>query len=100
MHQWRTTGIYLFSILKKFIVKFILFILPFLVGILFSFLLFSVLSNYLSKNSDLYQLDERIDYLFIGDSRVSLGINDSLIPISKNIASLAEPYYFTLKLNF
>ena len=69
--------------------------LPLLVGILLSFIALIVVSNYLSKKSELYQLEEKIDYLFIGDSRVSLGINDSLIPSSKNISSIAEPYYFT-----
>ena len=87
--------------MKKFIVNFILYILPLLVGTLFSFIALTVVSNYLSKNSELYQLEEKIEYLFIGDSHVSLGVNDSLIPHSKNISSLAEPYYFTYqKLKF
>ncbi len=68
---------------------------------LFSFIALIVVNNYLSKNSELYQLEERIDYLFIGDSHISLGVNDRLIPSSKNISSLAEPYYFTYqKLKF
>ncbi len=68
---------------------------------LFSFIALILVNNYLSKNSELYQLEERIDYLFIGDSHISLGVNDRLIPSSKNISSLAEPYYFTYqKLKF
>lgn len=81
--------------MKKFIVNFILYISPLLVGTLFLFIALTVVSNYLSKNSELYQLEEKIEYLFIGDSRVSLAVNDGLIPSSKNISSLAEPYYFT-----
>lgn len=81
--------------MKKFILNLIIYILPFLIGILFFFISLIAVSNYLSENSDLYQLDERIEYLFIGDSHISLGVNDSLIPSSKNISSLAEPYYFT-----
>lgn len=69
--------------------------LPLLVGILLSFIALIVVSTYLSKNSELYQLEEKIDYLFIGNSHVSLGVNDSLIPSSKNISSISEPYYFT-----
>jgi len=69
--------------------------------VLFSFIALILVNNYLSKNSELYQLEERIDYLFIGDSHISLGVNDRLIPSSKNISSLAEPYYFTYqKLKF
>ena len=87
--------------MKKFILNFILYSLPLLLGIIFSFIALAVVSNYLSKNSDLYQLDQGIDYFFIGDSHISMGVNDSLIPSSKNISSLAEPYYFTYqKLKF
>tara|TARA_B100000035_G_scaffold224201_1_gene192696 strand:- start:5040 stop:5948 length:909 start_codon:yes stop_codon:yes gene_type:complete len=87
--------------LKKFIFRFIIYILPLLIVVLFSFIALIVVNNYLSKNSELYQLEERIDYLFIGDSHISLGVNDRLIPSSKNISSLAEPYYFTYqKLKF
>ena len=87
--------------MKKFINNFILYSLPLLVGIIFSFVASALVSNYLLKNSDLYHLDQGIDYLFVGDSHISLGVNDSIIPNSKNISSLAEPYYFTYqKLKF
>lgn len=87
--------------MKKFIFKLTLFFSPYLIGIIFSFLIINVGSRYLVSNSSIYELDEKIHTLFAGDSRISLAVNENLIVNSKNISSFAEPYYYTFqKLKF
>jgi hypothetical protein len=78
--------------MKLFLRKFAVFVC---IGLmLFTLLLFflTFINNRALKN---YSIPPYISQLFIGDSHIQLGINDKLLPNSKNLANPGEALYYT-----
>lgn len=53
-----------------------------------------VLINYISKKID-YKLNRGITKLYIGDSHIQYGVNDSLVNVGKNVSMKGESFYFS-----
>jgi len=53
------------------------------------------LIHYASSVSSSYKLGSETSTIYIGDSHIQQGINDSEIPHSKNLGVIAESYYFS-----
>jgi len=87
--------------MKHFLKSVFIFFLPIIFGLFFCFLGLNILSILAIKNSDNYRFDEKINLVFLGDSHVTHAVIDSNITNSINLATNAEPYYYTYqKLKF
>jgi hypothetical protein len=74
--------------MKKFTKNILFFIsLPLILLLLFI--------SYVTISSKSYELDDDVTDLFIGDSQLKEGIDDSKLLDSKNIGMVAESYYFS-----
>lgn len=78
--------------MKKFIQNIIKFIFP-----LVLILIGPIIYLYFTAKSDLtnYKINKDINRLIVGDSHAKLGINDSIISKSLNIAQFSESYLYT-----
>jgi len=78
--------------MKKFIQNIIKFIFP-----LVLILIGPIIYLYFTAKSDLtnYKINKDINRLIVGDSHAKLGINDSIISSSINIAQFSESYLYT-----
>ena len=56
-----------------------------------------IVSKYVIKNSNQYDIIQNKELIFLGDSHITFSIIDSLIPNSSNLSNLGEPYYYTFQ---
>ena len=87
--------------MNKFIKSIISFLTPILSCLFIFFIIITVISQVLVRESKQYQFDKNIEFLFLGDSHIAHAVIDSLIPNSLNLSKISEPYYYTYhKLKF
>ena len=87
--------------MNKFLKSVFIFFLPIIFGLFILFLFLNILSFSVIKSEDNYKFNEKSSIIFLGDSHITHSIIDSRIPNSINLATDAEPYYYTYqKLKF
>jgi hypothetical protein len=78
--------------IKVFLKKVCLFFGILLFGFILIFFLLNLKNKALLNN---YKVSENVNNLFIGDSHVMHGINDSIVPNSINLSLNSESYYYS-----
>ena len=78
--------------LRLFLKKISLFVVIPVLAFLLTFLILNLKDKALLQN---YTVPQNVNNLFIGDSHIMQGINDSIIPNSINLAENSEAYYYS-----
>lgn len=83
--------------MKAFFKSSLIFLTPILVVVFLFFISLTYLSKHVVNNSKQYYFPSNKELIFLGDSHITFGVIDSLIPSACNLSNLGEPYYYSFQ---
>ena len=83
--------------MKNFFKSIFIFFSPILFLFLGASFALIMVSKYVIKNSNQYDIPQNKELIFLGDSHITFSVIDSLIPNSSNLSNLGEPYYYSFQ---
>ena len=83
--------------MKNFFKSIFIFFSPILFLCLGASFALIMVSKYVIKNSNQYDIPQNKELIFLGDSHITFSVIDSLIPNSSNLSNLGEPYYYSFQ---